>query len=145
MLKKEPLINEFYRHKEAVYKVTKLSRATDEIELEDIADGKLFKVAYSVFKYGYERVIKVGDAAKLLGRHPRSIYRYEKSGVIRKPMLYSHRGVRQVRFYTLEEVVELHEMISQLHQGRPRKDNKVVNNTMVDIGTLKLLIKEKYG
>jgi hypothetical protein len=142
---REPLKGEHFRHKERIYKTLSISRATSEILLEDIEDGSHFLTSYATFKVGFERVLKVGDLAKILGRHTRSIYRYEAKGVIQKPKMYNHKNIRMVRFYTIDEVVDIHETISQLHQGRPRKDKRVVNNTLMDAGTLRSILRERFG
>lgn len=145
MKRREPVVGSHWLLKDKVYKVTQVSRGTDEILLEDINDGQIYRVRYGTFQYGYERVLRVGEVAQLLKRHPRSLYRYERQGLIGKPITYPQKGARDVRFYTKQQVIEIHEMISQLHQGRPRKDKRVVNNTTIDIGTLKIELRERYG
>lgn len=141
---REPLRGEHFRHKECIFKVLTVSRATSEITLENIADGERFVTRYETFKVGFERVLKVGEVSKILGRHTRSIYRYESKGVIEKPKMYNHKNIRMVRFYSIDEVVDMHESIAQLHQGRPRKDNRTVNNTLMDAGTLRTILRERY-
>lgn len=144
MSSKKPLVGEYFLHADKIYKVLLSSRGTDEILLEDISDGARYSVRFSVFKYAYKRVWKVGDVAKMLERSPRSIYRYELRGQTQEPKRYNAKGGKQLRFYTKQEVLEIHEMISEIAQGRPRKDNRVVNNTLPNRAALLTLMRERY-
>lgn len=141
----QPIQGEHYLHSDRIYRVDTVSSGTDEIVLTSVEDGSKYSVRYSVFKYGFKRVWKVGDVAKMIGRSPRSIYRYETKGQIRNPNRYPSRGGKLVRFYTKEDILEIHEMISEVHQGRPRKDGRVVNNTMPDRASLLVMFKERFG
>jgi DNA-binding transcriptional MerR regulator len=82
--------------------------------------------------------------SRFIGRSPRSIYRYESIGLIDKPKRYASKGDREIRFYTYRDVLDLHEAISEIHQGRPRKDGRVVNNSMPDRASLVRMLKERY-
>jgi hypothetical protein len=141
----KPLRGDYYLHQDRIYRVVLASKGTDEIVLEDIQDNSRWEVRYAVFKYAYERVWKVGDVSKFLGRSPRSIYRYESAGLIDNPKRYNGKGDRQIRFYTKKDVLDIHSMISAIHQGRPRKDGKVVNNSLVDRASLVIMFRERYG
>ena len=121
-----------------------VSSGTDQVFLEDISTKKQFSVRYGIFIYSYTRVFKVGEVAEWLNRTARSIYRYEVRGQVKKATQYPY-GSRQIRFYTLDDVFEMHEMISGLHRGRPRKDGKIINNTLPDIGTLRINLRERFG
>lgn len=125
-----PLKNEYYLHKGSVYKIIYTSRGTDEIMVEHLGSGKKQTVVFAAFKHAFKRVWKVGDVAEIVGRSPRSIYRYERAGQIQKPVRYLDRFGRELRFYTKEEVLGLWDSVSNIHQGRPRRDRRVVNNTL---------------
>lgn len=142
---KPPLKGEHYLYRDEIYKVVTVSSATDEIIVEAIKDRKRYTCRYAVFSTAYERVLKVKVVADLLNRSPRSIYRYESRGIINKPKMYQTASGREVRFYRLQDIYEMHELISQIHRGRPRQDTRIVNNTMPDIGTLKIRMRERYG
>lgn len=144
MAAKAPVRGEYWLCNQSVYKVVLVSSGTDEVILEDISTKRQFSVRYGVFLYSYVRVFRVGVVAEWLNRTARSIYRYESRGQIKKVTQYPY-GSKAVRFYTLEDVYEIHEMISGLHRGRPRKDGRIVNNTLPDIGSLKIELRERFG
>lgn len=140
-----PLRGEHYLYKDKVYRVVVASRGTDEILLEDISDLSRWTVRFATFKYAYKRVWKIGDVAQFLGRSPRTLYRYEALGRTNYPKRYPAVGGREIRFYTKEDVLEMHELISGIHQGRPRKDSRVVNNSLPDKASLLRMFKERFG
>lgn len=142
---KKPSQGAFYLYRDEIFKVITVSSGTDEVILESVRSKTQYSVRYATFQTAYEEVFKVGVVADWLNRSSRSIYRYEKRGLVNKPKMYLTAGDRPVRFYRLSDVYEMHEMISQLHQGRPRHDGRIVNNTMPDIGSLKIKLKELYG
>lgn len=139
-----PLAGEHYLYDGQVYRVQTVSRGTDEITLTSVSDGSKWSVRYSVFKFAVKRVWKVGDVARLLERSPRSIYRYEEREQIQNPKRYRAKGGRELRFYTKDDVLEIHEMISEIHQGRPRKDQKIVNNTLPNRASLLTTFRERF-
>lgn len=140
-----PLPGEYYLHSDRVWKVLTVSRGTDSIVLKRIEDGKLYEIRYSIFSYGFKRVWKIGDVAKFLERSPRSIYRYEARGQIEKAKRYPTVGGKELRFYTKEDVLEIHSLISEIHQGKPRKDGRSTNNTTISRYDLLNMFRERFG
>jgi hypothetical protein len=140
-----PIVGDHFLHKGRIFRVALASSGTDTIILEDIETYEKFSVMFSVFKFAYTRVWKIGDVAKFLGRSPRSIYRYESSGAIDKPKRYDAAGGRSVRFFTKQDVLDMHECLVEIHQGRPRKDGRVVNNSMPNRTELVTMFKERFG
>lgn len=145
MAKELPRQGEHYLLADNVFRVVSVSRATDEIVLENIKDKARYVEQFAVFQHVYVRVWKIGDVASLLERHPRSIYRYESKGQIQKAKRYQAGGKHTVRFYTKEDIVSTHEMISQINQGRPRRDGRTTNNTLKSMGELLNTIKDRYN
>lgn len=143
--KMEPLKGEFYLYVEEVYQVETVSRGTDEVILHKISDGSRFITRYDTFMSGFKRVWKTGEVATFLNRSPRSLYRYELNGLIEKPKRFKAAGNRELRFYTKEEVLGIHELISEIHQGRPRKDSKAVNNTLPTRSEIRRVFRERFG
>lgn len=144
-MKHPPIKGEFFLYRDRIYKAINVSSGTDQVFLEDIETKKQYEVRYALFMKSYERVFRIKTVANWLNRSQRSVYRYENQGLVKKPKMYPISPTKQVRFYRLDDVFEMHQMISQLHQGRPRKDGRVINNTLPDLGTLKINLKERYG
>lgn len=141
----EPLAGEHYLNNGKIYRVEAVSQGTDNVYLTEIRTGTPMATRFSTFRFGFKRVFKTGEVAKFLNRTPRSLYRYEKMGLIEKAKRYSTVGGRELRFYTKDDVLEIHEMISGVHQGRPRKDRRTVNNTLPDRPSLLRMFRERFG
>lgn len=140
-----PIRGETYLHKGKVYRVDLVSRATDEVVLEDITDGAVWEVRYALFVVAFERVWRVGEVAQFIGRSPRSISRYERAGLIDKPKRVMTKAGKAVRFYTKDDVMKIHAAVSEIHQGRPRKDGRVSNNSMPHKAELVAMFRERFG
>ncbi len=139
-----PSLKTYYIRDDILFKVVSISSATDEVLLEDVSNGQIYSVKFSLFSYAYEKVLGVTQAAKLLGRHPRSIYRYEQREIINKPKCYPDKRGRMVRYYRKQDLLDIHELISEIHAGRPRKDKRVINNSLIPMGNFKRLIRERF-
>lgn len=138
-----PVKGELYLLDDHVYRVLIVSRANDETVVEDIADGDTSIVSFTTFPYVYQRVWGIGDVSKLIERHPRSIYRYEKNGLVKKPKRYPTKRGDTLRYWTGQDILDLHEMVAEIHQGRPGQ--RRTNNTMPSRSELIREIEERYG
>ena len=140
-----PLQGEWYLRGNEAYKVWITSRGTNVVLLERLHDGVKVEVDHASFHHGFTRAFKVGAVAKMIGRSPRSIYRYEAAGVIQKAKRFPDRYGRDIRFYTKQDILDIHEMVSEIHAGRPRKDKRVVNNGMPSRAELLIDYRERFG
>lgn len=138
------MLGEWYLHGNDAYKVILVSRGKDSVLVHRLSDAKTLEVRYSVFRHGFTRAFKVGAVAKLIGRSPRSIYRYEHDGVIEKAKRYPDAYGRDIRFYTKQDILSIHEMVSEIHAGRPRRDRRVVNN-LPSRAELLIDFRERFG
>jgi hypothetical protein len=122
-----------------------VNKSGDEVNISPIDDDMIYSVRYSVFGYGCERVWKTGAAAELLNRSPRSIYRYESLGQIQKAKRYRDRFGRELRFYTKKDILEIQELISSIHGGRPSKSKRIINNGVPSRVELLATFRERFG
>lgn len=145
MARLDPLPGEWYVHGDNAYKVLTVSRGTDSVVLERLSDKAQVEVRFSVFRFGFERAFKIGAVAKFLRRSPRSLYRYEAEGRIQKSKRYTDAFGRDLRFYTKGDILAAHEMIAEIHAGRPRKDKRVVNNSLPSKAELLIEFRDRFG
>lgn len=140
-----PLVGEYYKLGDDIFKVTLVNRGKDEIRVKSITTGQGFVVRFVVFHHGYRRVWKTGSAARLVGRTARSLYEYEREGKIQKAKRYTTLHGESLRFYTKEDILEMRDMIADIHGGRPRDDGKSINNTIPSKAELLKTFRERYG
>ena len=101
----------------SVYNITK-----DQIESCLITD----------FKKHRERAYTVGQTAMLVNRHKKYMPSLVKQGVLPSPMGAQKGGATawQVRsYYSESQVRELRDVLASYHQGAPRKDGLITNNS----------------
>lgn len=138
-------VGDYYLLGSKIFKVISPNRGQQEIVIEDIETGDRFSTPYDTFFIGYERVLKIGDVSDVLNRSPRSIYRCESKGQIKNPNRYATKSGRAVRFYTKQDVMEMRDMLSDIHQGRPNKKGRVVNNSVPTKYEVIQALRERHG
>jgi hypothetical protein len=72
-----------------------------------------------------EPVFKVNEAAKMLGRQPDTLRRYERLGKIKRARKYSIGEKNSMRIYTQDDIEALAEFFGEQVIGRPTKDARV--------------------
>lgn len=138
-------VGDHYLLGEKIYKVASINRGKAEIIVQNIETGDRFNTPYDTFFVGYERVLKIGAVCDVLNRSPRSIYRYEAKSQIKNPNRYLTKSGKHLRFYTKQDVLEMREMIADIHQGRPNQKGKVINNTVPTKYEVIQALKERHG
>ena len=141
----DPIRGEYFRCGEDIYRVDSLNRGGDEVVLYKISDLSKWSVRLSVFRHAYEQVWKIGTVAQLLERSQRTLYRYESAGKIEKAKRYPDAYGRELRFYSAGDILDMHEMVSGIHAGRPRGDGKVVNNSLPPRVEILKTLRERFG
>lgn len=136
-------LSAYARYEDQVFIVKNVSVSMDRVLVRNVSTNEMVGVAYSTFPYSYERVYRVKEVSLWLNRSPQSIKIYEKRGLIDKAFSAEYKG-KLTRFYDIDAALDLYEAIRYLHQGRPRKDNRVTNNTLPDYYEYSQLVKDKY-
>jgi hypothetical protein len=143
-IKQEPIKGEHFLNNSEIYRVVGINRAHDSVLLRKLSDGKNYETRFDTFSVGFEQVWKIGEVADFLGRSPRSLYRYEHRGQTEKPKRFKTVHGPELRFYTKQDVLDIHDLIAGVHQGRPRKDNKIINNTLPTRSELLIMFRERF-
>jgi len=140
----EPIRGEHFQNNGKIYRVDSISKSQNSVRLIMLETGEACLTAFDTFFAGFKQVWKIGEVANFLNRSTRSLYRYEYKGQIEKPKRFVTVGGRELRFYTKQDVLDMHELIGQIHQGRPRKDNRIVNNGLPPKSHLLQMFRERY-
>lgn len=140
---KLPQLNAYALYEDSVYIIKGVSRATNRVKLRNVTTNEISHVELATFKYSYERVYRVQEVASWINRSAQAIKLYEKAGYVNKPRCVE-QSKHMTRFYRKEDVLDLYECVRFIHQGRPRKDGEVTNNTMPDYYTFLQLTKDKF-
>jgi hypothetical protein len=107
------------------------NRGRNIVYLYNKTQGKEQTMLRSEFRKKRKRAYLVKDAAKILGVHPQSLYRYAWKGIIPPPMggaLGGEREFHKRSYYSEDDIFLIREIMTSIPKGRPRKDGLVVNN-----------------
>ena len=129
----KPSRNYFFVNKKLVRVIVK-NRGQNIVIFYNVTDCKNQTMLLSDFKKHGKRAYSVQDTGKLLNKTGRHLRWYVKHGIIDPPTGALPDGERryQVRaYYSEDDVFSIREAISKVHQGRPRKDGRVTNNSVL--------------
>jgi hypothetical protein len=82
-------------------------------------------IEYVVAPRILEPVFKVSEVAKMLGRKPDTLRRYEREGKISRARQYSIGGKNAMRIYTQSDIEALASFFGEQVIGRPAKHARV--------------------
>jgi len=139
-----PPENSYFKVKDQVYRVKRVSVGQDKLWLRDLTTGEIVTTVFSVFMAGATRVLSVGEIAQLLNRTRRAMLLYEDRGIIKPAMRCRDKRGQEWRFYTIEDAIEIRDDLASIHMGRPRNDGEIINNRTIDKGNLLKILRERY-
>jgi hypothetical protein len=123
----------FFINKDLVRFVTS-NRGQNIAYLFNITQNKSQTMLLSDFKKHRKRAYTVVNTARLLNRGPAQIYRYVNDGLIDPPTGAQPGGERKftkLSYYSEDDVFAIREAMSRIPRGRPRKDGKISNNSVL--------------
>lgn len=109
-----------------------LSKSNGIMSLYNINKDRLESCLISDFKKNRERAYSVNDTAKLVNRHRKYLPRLMKAGKIPYPVgasLDKKTGFRIRSYYAESTVHEIRDILASFHNGRPRKDGLITNDS----------------
>lgn len=126
-----------------LHRVLHTNRAQDKLTAYDYIEGKVKIYPWSEVKKKSQRALTVTEAAELIGRHRDRIMRWIYGGEIAEPQReYSlENGAPGRYFFSEDDMMELHDFMSSIHHGRPRKDGRVTNNRLPPKEELRAMIQ----
>lgn len=129
----EPSHSIFFLNNELVRYITS-NRGQNIVYLFNLTQDKSQTMLLSDFKKHRKRAYTVVNTARLLNRGPAQIYRYINDGIIPPPVGSKPGGERsftRLSYYSEDHIFEIREAMSTIPRGRPRKDGKIVNNSVL--------------
>lgn len=129
----EPSKSIFFLNKELFRYITS-NRGQNIVYLYNITQDKPQSMLLSDFKKHRKRAYTVVDTARLLNRGAAQIYRYISDGIIEPPtgsLPDGERSFRKLSYYSEDDVFKIRDAMASIHRGRPRKDGKISNNSVL--------------
>lgn len=136
MFSKKPIRNKFYRYAGDIVKIKKISNPRGKILLERLRDKESIVIPLQQCELLLTRLYTVGEVAKILGRRPDTLRKYERANLIPSAKKFGEEcaGYSNWRYYDESSVYELTEFFGQRVQGRPLKKTPIaVENSIKTI------------
>lgn len=127
------VVNKFYKYAGGFVKVKKISKTKNKILVINLKDSSEITMPYDGSDLLLIRVYTVGEVAKIVGRQPNTLRKYERKNLIASPKKFGdeYNGYKNWRYYEESDVYETVEFFNSRVQGRPIRNNKVSVNTKI--------------
>lgn len=128
-----------------LHKVLAVQRSQDLMYAWDYAEKARKLYVLSDVRKRMQNAFTITQVANMVGRHRMTIDSYIRDGHVRTPQrTYNMFSGNPGPFMLSEdEVLELHEYMTTLHYGRPRKDGLITNLDMPSREELKALVRQE--
>jgi|DEB0MinimDraft_10_1074344.scaffolds.fasta_scaffold29747_4 hypothetical protein len=143
MLSNKILTNKFYLYADVLHKVKKIQKKNGKIFLENMKTGEEVVIPSIGADVLLSRMYTIGEVAKIAERRSDTIRKYERSGLIPKPVSFGEDYVsyKNWRFYTYSDVYEILQFFSDRSPGRPAKEKPVSERVDSKINMLNQKVK----
>lgn len=147
MLTDKLILNKVYLYAGVLHKVVKIQKTKNRAILRSLTTSEEVMIPIEQSSLITQRIYTIGEISKIVERRPDTIRKYEKRGLIPKPMSLEidYPSYPNWRFYRAEDVYEMVQFFSNRTPGRNMKtkiinvDDKIKNlNQKVKLNTLNL-------
>lgn len=147
MLTDKVILNKIYLYAGVLHKVVKIQKSKNKAILRNLSSSEEVVIPIEQSSLILQRIYTIGEISKIVERRPDTIRKYEKRGLIPKPISLEvdYPSYRNWRFYRADDVYEMVQFFSNRTPGRNIKpkavnvDEKIKNlNQKVKLTTLNL-------
>lgn len=128
-----------------LHKRLHINRGADQITTWCYPLHKRVAYTYSDVKKQHERAFTTVEVCEMLQRHRNTVENAILSGNIKEPQhTYGLNEAKKRYQYMWHEdnIIELHEYLSNIHRGRPRKDGMITPAHLPTLRELRALIRQ---
>jgi DNA-binding transcriptional MerR regulator len=125
--------NKIYMYAGFLHKVKKIQKTKNRALMQNLATSEEIFVPIEQSEIILQRIYTVGEVSKIVERRPDTIRKYERLGLIPKPLKLEvdYPSYRNWRFYTPGDVYEMVEFFSDRSPGRPvKKSNETLDKSI---------------
>lgn len=105
-----------------LHHIVHINIAADIVTTFNYKQEKIIQYPYRAMKKAMEKAYTIGDAAKVIRRHPDRIRFAISSGGIADGFKSGPTGKK---YFTKDQIIDMQEYFANTHVGRPRKDGSV--------------------
>lgn len=129
--------NKFYLYKGNVVKVKKIHRSSNTVILRSLINDSEEDIPFTGGELLISRLYTIGELAKITGKRSDTLRKYEKSGLLPKPVYVvvdEENCYKNWRFYSESEVYDVIAFFSGRSPGRPASaKNKDIRSNIVSL------------
>jgi len=135
------ITNKFYIYANHFVKVKRINKSTAKITLVNLLDNSIIDIPSESSDLLLRRVYTVGEVAKIVGRQPNTLRKYERKNLIASPKKFgdAYKGYKNWRYYDEADVYDIVAFFNGRVQGRPV--NKSRSFVVTKIKTLNQKVK----
>ena len=105
-----------------LHRIVHINIPADIITTYNYVQDKVIQYPYRSMKKYMKRAYSIGEAARVISRHPDRIRMAIRNGNLPD----GHKsGINGKKYFTQEEIFGMQEFFANVHLGRPRKDGSV--------------------
>ena len=129
MFQNKILQNKFYKYSDTFVKIKKITKYNNTVVCIDIKTNQEIDVPLAGSEILLKRIYTVGEVAKIVGREPNTLRKYEKKNfiVISKKFDESCGNYQNWRYYDESDIYSMVEFFNTRKSGRPATGKTVVN------------------
>jgi hypothetical protein len=134
MLHQRVIQNKFYKYGKSFIKIKRINKTQNRIFAVDIRSDEDIILPIEGSELILFRIYSIGEVAKLVGRQPNTLRKYEKKNLIASPKKFGdeYPSYKNWRYYDESDVYEMIEFFNARVQGRPKKRSiKNLGNNIV--------------
>jgi hypothetical protein len=115
------ITNKFYIYANHFVKVKRINKSTAKITLVNLLDNSIIDIPSESSDLLLRRIYTVGEVAKIVGRQPNTLRKYERKNLITSPKKFgeAYKGYKNWRYYQESDVYDIVEFFNNRVQGRP--------------------------
>ena len=129
MFQNKILQNKFYKYSDTFVKIKKITKYNNTVVCIDIKTNQEIDVPLAGSEILLKRIYTVGEVAKIVGREPNTLRKYEKKNFIvtSKKFDESCGNYKNWRYYDESDIYSMVEFFNTRKSGRPATGKTVVN------------------
>lgn len=136
MITDKVIKNKIYMYAGFLHKVKKIQKIKNRALIQNLSSLEEFFVPIEQSEIIMQRIYTIGEVSKIVERRPDTIRKYERGGLIPKPisLVADYPSYRNWRFYTSGDVYEMVEFFSGRSPGRPvKKSYKTLSSNIKNL------------
>jgi len=128
MLQNKILVNKFYKYSDTFVKIKKITKYNNTIVCINIKNNEHIHIPLTGSEILLKRIYTVGEVAKIVGREPNTLRKYEKNNLIvtSKKFDQSCKNYKNWRYYDEADIYSMVEFFNTRKTGRPATGKTVV-------------------